>query len=69
MADLLTAPVNGATTVDELLRRHAETAPVLSRLGIDACCGGEQSLEEAARRAGLSLAELLAELRPLLEAA
>lgn len=69
MADLLTAPVNGATTVDELLRRHAETAPVLSRLGIDACCGGDQSLEEAARNAGLSLAELLAELRPLLEAA
>ena len=69
MADLLTSPVNGATTVNDLLRRHAETLPVLTRLGIDTCCGGEQLLEEAARSAGLSLAELLAELRPLMEAA
>lgn len=69
MADLLTPPVNGATTVNELLRGHAETLPVLSRLGIDTCCGGGQSLEEAARSAGLSLAELLSQLQPVLEAA
>ncbi|HEY9519036.1 MAG TPA: DUF542 domain-containing protein [Gemmatimonadales bacterium] len=69
MADLLTPPVTGATTVNDLLRRHGELAPLLSRLGIDTCCGGEQSLEEAARGAGLSLAELLARLRPALEAA
>ena len=69
MADLLTPPVNGATTVSELLRRHVDALPVLSRLGIDTCCGGGQSLEEAARSAGLTLGELLAELQPLLEAA
>lgn len=69
MAELLTPPINGATIVNDLLRRHANTLPVLSRLGIDTCCGGGQSLEEAARSAGLSLAELLAELQPVLEAA
>lgn len=69
MAELLTSPINGATIVNDLLRRHAKTLPVLSRLGIDTCCGGGQSLEEAARSAGLSLAELLAALQPALEAA
>ena len=67
MADLLTQPVTGATTVNDLLLRYASTAPVLSGLGIDTCCGGGQSLEEAARRTGLSLAELLARLQPALE--
>ena len=69
MADLMSPPVNGATTVNELLQRHADAAPVLNRLGIDTCCGAGQSLDEVARTAGLGLAELLAELRPLLEAA
>ena len=69
MADLLTSPVTGATTVNDLLLRYARTAPVLTGLGIDICCGGGQSLEEAARGAGLTLAELLARLRPALEAA
>jgi len=69
MADLLTPPVTGATTVNDLLLRYARTAPVLSGLGIDTCCGGGQSLEEAARGAGLTLAELLARLKPALEAA
>src|SRR5688500_14886527 len=68
MADLLAPPITGATLVNDLLVRHAATAPVLSRLGIDTCCGGGQSLEEAARAAGLSLTELLAELEPVLEA-
>jgi Rrf2 family nitric oxide-sensitive transcriptional repressor len=69
MADLLTPPVTGATTVNDLLLRYARSAPVLSGLGIDTCCGGGQSLEEAARGAGLTLAELLARLKPALEAA
>lgn len=69
MADLLTPPVTGATTVNDLLLRYARTAPVLSGLGIDTCCGGGQSLEEAARGAGLTLPELLARLKPALEAA
>jgi Rrf2 family protein len=69
MADLLTSPVTGATTVNDLLLRYARSAPVLAGLGIDTCCGGGQSLEEAARGAGLTLAELLARLKPALEAA
>ena len=69
MADLLTPPVTGSTTINELLLRHSRTASVLNRLGIDACCGGGETLEQAARSAGLSVSQLLSELGPALEAA
>jgi regulator of cell morphogenesis and NO signaling len=67
MADLLAPSITAATTVNDLLLRHAQAAPVLTRLGIDTCCGGGLSLEEAARHAGLALPELLAELQSIVE--
>lgn len=63
-----TVPALASTTVDDLLRRAPRTAPILNRLGIDTCCGGGLSLDQAARSAGLELRELLAELQPTLEA-
>lgn len=39
-------------TVNDLLRGEARAAAVLNRLGIDTCCGGMLSLEEASRNAG-----------------
>jgi len=39
-------------TVNDLLREEARAAAVLNRLGIDTCCGGMLSLEEASRSAG-----------------
>jgi len=67
MADLLGPRITATTTVDDLLLRHAHAATVLNRLGIDTCCGGGLSLEEAARHAGLALPELLAELQSIVE--
>ena len=39
-------------TVNDLLREEARAAAVLNRLGIDTCCGGMLTLEEASRGAG-----------------
>jgi len=39
-------------TVNDLLREESRAAAVLNRLGIDTCCGGMLSLEEASRNAG-----------------
>jgi regulator of cell morphogenesis and NO signaling len=69
MADLLSHPITGATTINDLLHRHPRTATVLSRFGIDTCCGGGLSLEQAAHTAGVSASLLLTELHPVLEAA
>jgi Rrf2 family protein len=69
MADLLSHPITAATTVNDLVHRHPKTATVLSRFGIDTCCRGGLSLEQAARAAGVSASLLLAELHPVLEAA
>ena len=54
--------IDAAWTVNELLHRHPDKVSVLHSFGIDACCGGALSLEEAARRHGV---ELVAVLRAL----
>jgi len=50
------------TTVAELVLERPARARVLERLGLDYCCGGKRSLEEACRRRGLDVATVLAVL-------
>ena len=50
------------TTINDLIARYPETVAVFNRLGIDACCGGDATVEEAARRDGVDVVTLLAEL-------
>lgn len=57
------------TTVNDVLRQAPAAAAVLNQWGIDMCCGGGQTLAQAARSAGRPVAELLAALRPLAGAA
>ena len=49
-------------TVRELALESPGTARVFERLGIDYCCGGKQTLEQACRAAGLSVDKVLGEL-------
>jgi iron-sulfur cluster repair protein YtfE (RIC family) len=49
-------------TINEVVRTHPRTLPVLNAHGLDTCCGGPLSLAEAARRHGLDLGDLLAAL-------
>lgn len=50
-------------TLNEILRRHPETARILHRYGLDTCCGGAKGLPEVAATHGLNLGDLSAELR------
>lgn len=63
--DLVDSPFtfDSTTTLNELVERRPETHRVLSAHGLDTCCGGALPLEEAARRHGIALPDLLQELR------
>ncbi len=50
-------------TVGEVVERVPATGTVFARHGIDVCCGGNKTLEFAARAHGVELPVLLAELR------
>lgn len=56
-------PVELSWTVNEVLRTCPDSIVVLNRYGIDACCGGADTLAEAAEREGVDAAVLLDELR------
>lgn len=56
------------TTINDLVRLHPETLPVLQARGLDACCGGPLPLAEAAHRHGLALDELLDAIRAVIRA-
>ena len=54
--------IDTETTVNEVIRTYPESVLVFNQLGIDACCGGDASIAEAARRDGVDLRSLLARL-------
>ncbi|MFY0526854.1 iron-sulfur cluster repair di-iron protein [Archangium gephyra] len=55
------------TTVGELAASRPSSTRVFSRRGIDFCCGGGKTLEEACRRRGLDPQEVLREIQQELE--
>ena len=50
-------------TVNEIVARYAETIPVFNRFGMDTCCGGGVSVDQAARREGVEVEAVLAALQ------
>ena len=58
-----TLSLDPTMTINAIVARHPETIPVFNRLGMDTCCGGGVSVEEAARRDGLPLDDVVAELQ------
>jgi iron-sulfur cluster repair protein YtfE (RIC family) len=57
-----------ASTVNDVIARFPETVSVFNAFGIDSCCGGAASLEEASRRDGVNLAALLTALESVVVA-
>jgi iron-sulfur cluster repair protein YtfE (RIC family) len=49
-------------SVNTTIRRFPESVAVFNQLGVDACCGGANSLAEAALEAGITLETLVAAL-------
>lgn len=54
--------LNFQQTIADLVLDHSECAPVFQRHRIDFCCGGEVSIEAAARKQGINLGQLVDEL-------
>ena len=57
------AEIDAGWTVNDVVRAFPSAVAVLSQFGIDACCGGPRTLDEAARRHGIPLEALVAALR------
>lgn len=64
----MTIHIDEKTTVRELVGRYPRTRGVFEQHGIDYCCGGGQSLAEAARRCGADVPSLAAALNEALAA-
>lgn len=59
--------IDTETTVNDVIRMYPESVLVFNQMGIDACCGGDAPLAEAARRDGVDLGSLLARLDAVAE--
>lgn len=51
--------VDPTATVNEIIQQHPEAVATFNEFGIDACCGGDASLEAAAQRDGADITALL----------
>jgi iron-sulfur cluster repair protein YtfE (RIC family) len=60
--------IDTSVSVNEMVARHPETMPVFNRFGLDTCCGGGAPIDEAARRDGADLGELVEALQLALRA-
>jgi regulator of cell morphogenesis and NO signaling len=54
--------IDPEATVNDLLLQYPAAVAAFNALGIDACCGGDASLEDAAERDGANIDALLAAL-------
>lgn len=54
--------VSRESTVNDVLLRYPATVAVFNKFGIDACCGGEASIADAAQRDGADVEQLMSEL-------
>lgn len=59
--------IDGKITVRDLVGRYPQTRPVFEERGIDYCCGGGQSLTDAAQKHGLELPALVAAVEKALQ--
>lgn len=51
-----------ALSVAEAARKYPATVPVFAKLGMDACCGGEDSIENAAVHGGMEIRDVMHQL-------
>lgn len=65
---MTTKPAEGIApdmTLNEIAAAVPRALEVFNRLGLDSCCGGAKPLAVVCERHGLSLPDVLAELRSL----
>jgi regulator of cell morphogenesis and NO signaling len=49
-------------TIRDIVQQHPAAVPVFEALGIDYCCGGSRSLEDACRKGNVPLEQVLSDL-------
>lgn len=62
----IASAISADRTVNEVIRTHPVTVAVFNRFGIDSCCGGASSIQDAAVRDGADPDVLLAALNQAL---
>lgn len=55
-------PITPTQEIRDIVRQYPDTVPVFENLGIDYCCGGKATLENACRDHQLALDKVLADL-------
>lgn len=55
----VTGEVSRESTVNDVLLRYPATVGIFNAFGIDACCGGEASIADAAQRDGADVEQLM----------
>ena len=63
MGHLAASDIDLSWSVNDAIARHPPTVAVFNAFGIDACCGGAASIEEAAVRDGADPRAILDALR------
>lgn len=61
-----TSAIDPTMSVNEMIAKHPETIAVFNRFGIDTCCGGAASIDEAAHRDAVDREAFLEALRTAL---
>lgn len=54
--------IDATMTINEVVGRYPITLPVFNRFAMDTCCGGRLTVDEAARRHGMEVNVVMAEL-------
>lgn len=54
--------ITTAMIINEVIKKYPQTISVFNRFGVDACCGGGQSIERTATADGINIATLLVAL-------
>ena len=57
--------LNPQSTVGQLVAERPDRSRLFSKLGIDYCCGGKLTVQEAAQKKGLDAASILATLEAI----
>lgn len=52
-------------TVNQVIQASPEAMKVLNAFGIDLCCGGMDTLDEAARKVGVAVEDVLEKLKTI----
>lgn len=66
---MIAVTISVETTVNEAIRQCPQALTLFKGAGIDACCGGILTIEEAATRHGVDSGDLVRRIRALMRKA